>query len=367
MKVLFMTNIPSPYRVDFFNELGKYCDLLVTFEGLYSTERNVKWKAEWISTFNYIFLKGIRTKPDQFLCFEIIEILKRKYDFIIVGGYSTPTSMLAIEFMRLHNIPFIIEADGGIVSNDSWLKDKIKRHFISAASYWLSSGKETSDYFVHYGAEYAKIYCYPFTSIRQGEIRKRPLSKCEKSEIRTRLGMNQGKIAVSVGRLIYGKGYDILLKAWSNCCENGHLYIIGGKPTDELIFLKKQLNLKNLHFVDFMTKKELKNYYYAADLFVLPTRQDVWGLVVNEAMACGLPIITTNKCVAGLELVKNGENGYIVPVENDKLLAEKIQEIFGDEKLRERMAVKSIEKIQSYTIEEMARSHYDSLEKILKL
>ena len=54
----------------------------------------------------------------------------------------------------------------------------------------------------------------------------------------------------------------------------------------------------------------------------MPTREDIWGLVINEAMAYGLPIITTDNCLAGLELIKNEENGYIIPVNNTELLAQ---------------------------------------------
>ena len=122
MKVLFMANIPSPYRVDFFNEIGKYCDLTVTFEGRTATDRDEKWRAAESKNFKAQFMKGIRTKSDQFLCLEIIKVIKSGFDRIIVGGYSTPTAMLAIEYMRLHKIPFWIEADGGLISQDSPLK-----------------------------------------------------------------------------------------------------------------------------------------------------------------------------------------------------------------------------------------------------
>ena len=63
--------------------------------------------------------------------------------------------------------------------------------------------------------------------------------------------------------------------------------------------------------MSFMTKKELADWYQAADLFVMPTREDVWGLVVNEAMAYGLPVISSDMCGAASEMVKNGYNGYI--------------------------------------------------------
>lgn len=189
MKVLFMANIPSPYRVDFFNELGKYCDLTVTFEGRTATDRDEKWRAAESKNFKAQFMKGIRTKSDQFLCLEIIKVIESGFDRIIVGGYSTPTAILAIEYMRLRHISFWMEADGGLISNDSWLKYKIKRHFISAASGWFSSGKMTTEYLVHYGADKSKVYVYPFTSLKAADILPAVPTSEEKMRLRKKLGM----------------------------------------------------------------------------------------------------------------------------------------------------------------------------------
>ena len=66
MKVLFLTNIPSPYRVDFFNEIGKYCDLTVLFEKGFSNERDTSWKNYSFDNFKGIFLKGKSIKTDFF-------------------------------------------------------------------------------------------------------------------------------------------------------------------------------------------------------------------------------------------------------------------------------------------------------------
>lgn len=189
MKVLFMANIPSPYRVDFFNELGKYCDLTVTFEGKSATDRDKKWQADKFKNFKAVFLNGIRTKSDQFLSFGIIKIIKQNFDKIIVGGYSTPTSMLAIEYMKLKNIKFFIEADGGFISKENKLKYLVKKHFISAASGWFSSGKMTTEYLVHYGADEAKIYLYPFTSLKAEDILPKIPTNEEKQKLRKNLGI----------------------------------------------------------------------------------------------------------------------------------------------------------------------------------
>lgn len=364
MKVLFMANIPSPYRVDFFNELGKYCDLTVTFEGKTATDRDEKWKAAESQNFKAIFMNGIRTKSDQFLCVEIIKIIKTGFDHIILGGYSTPTAMLAIEYMRIKHIPFWMEADGGLISNDNRLKYKIKRHFISAASGWFSSGKMTTEYLTHYGADKSKVHVYPFTSLKAADILPAVPNSEEKMRLRKKLGMG-GKVILTVGRFSYmkgyGKGFDVLMNAMTSCPKDCSLYIVGDEPTPEFVDLKKKLKLDNVFFVGFKTKEELKDYYMAADIFCLQTRGDVWGLVVNEAMACGLPVITTNKCVAGLELIQDESDGYVVDAEDCHAVADRITYLVSQPLLLQNMSHQALETIREYTIEKMASAH----EKIL--
>lgn len=169
------------------------------------------------------------------------------------------------------------------------------------------------------------------------------------------------KIAITVGQFIHRKGFDVLLNAWAKCDKEYELYIIGATPTKEYLDIKEKLHLENVHFEGFKTKEELNCYYQAADLFVFPTREDIWGLVVNEAMANGLPVITTDKCVAGLELIKNGENGYIVPTENQDELAKRINELLSNDWLLENMAKDNLQKIRRYTVENMANVHVSIL------
>jgi len=137
------------------------------------------------------------------------------------------------------------------------------------------------------------------------------------------------------------------------------IYLVGGEPTKEYIEQKERLGLTNLYFVPFKKKEEIKDYYKAADLFVLPTREDCWGLVINEAMAAGLAVITTNMCIAGAELVKDDENGYIVNAGSSKELYHAIVKAFSDEEKLKAMGKSSLSKIKDYTIENMAKVHMD--------
>ena len=358
MKVLFLTNIPSPYRVDFFDELGKLCDLTVLYERMYAKGRNENWKSSKGKYFREIFLKGIMIGNDTAICFSVLRYLQDKsYDLIVVGGYSTPTGMIAINYLDAKKIPFILNCDGGMIKNDNPIKHFIKNHFIKRASSWLSPSRISDEYLENYGAKGNKIYRYPFTSVKQENILNNLLTVSEKKIIREKLGIKEKKMIVAIGQFIYRKGFDILLNSSEYISKDIGVYIIGGEPPQEYISRKMELNLNNVYFVGFKNKNELIEYYKAADLFVLPTREDIWGLVINESMANGLPVITTNKCVAGMELIDNQANGFIIPVEDEVTLYEKINTILEDDKLLKKMSENSLEKISEYTIENMAKRH----------
>jgi glycosyltransferase involved in cell wall biosynthesis len=207
----------------------------------------------------------------------------------------------------------------------------------------------------HYGANREKIYEYPFSSIQEKDIVTQRISSEEKRNLRQKLDISEEKVLISVGQFIHRKGFDVLLKSAAKLEDDIGIYIVGGKPTEEYLKLRSDLGLSNVHFVGFMKKEKLAHVYRAADLFVLPTREDIWGLVINEAMAYGLPVITTDRCVAGLELVEDGVNGYIIPVEDEKALAEKIEACFASD--YHAMGEKSLEKVRPYTIENMVRAH----------
>ena len=358
LSVLFITNIPSPYRVSFFNEFGKICHLTVLFEKNRSDERNISWQNYSFDYFQGIVLKGISTGTDNAFCLSVLKVIKKRWDKIIVANVSTPTGMLAIQYMKMHHIPYWIEGDGGFAKSGKGLKENIKKHFISGATGYFSTSAAHDLYYKTYGANSKRIFRYPFTSISTNDIVDHLYTKEEKTKIRYELEIYEDKIIIAVGQFIKRKGFDVLIKA-SNMLPNDYgIYFIGGQPTEDYLSMAKGRN--NIHFIGFKTKEELQKYYLATDLFVLPTREDIWGLVINEAMACGLPIITTDKCIAGLELVKNGVNGYIVPVNAPKQTAQKIKECFLDDNLVS-YGKNSIAKIQDYTFEKMAERHMEVL------
>lgn len=362
MKILYLTNVPSPYRVEFFNELGKYADLTVLFEKSTSDERDESWKKYIFKNFKGVILKGYSYKTDSAICVDVIKHLKKeKYDIIVCANFSSITGMLAIEYMRLKKIEYYLESDGGFPKNGRGIKEGIKKHYIKGAKGYFSTGYTHDSYYLAYGAEKEKIYRYPFTSLKEDDVLKKIPSEEEKNNLRNELNIKEKNVVLAVGQFIYRKGFDILIKTAQNLLEDTGLYFVGGEPTEEFLKLAKENGEQKIHFVGFKLKKELEKYYKAADVFVLPTREDIWGLVINEAMAKGLPIITTEKCIAGLELVRNGENGYIVPVDDVDEISDKINIVLSGENSNN-MGKNSLETIRNYTIEEIVKNHLQVFE-----
>ena len=366
MKILFVSNLPAPYRVDFFNRLGKYCDLTVCFERGSSTERNVKWENKTNRNYKEIFCKARLLGVDKTIGLDLVKKVKQeKFDHLIISGYASPSVIFLILYCQRKKIPYFIETDGGFYKKDKFFSGLIKKKVLKKAKGIFTTCDELVKYYkeIEYKGE---IYKYPISSIWNEDIFKQIATDLEKTNLRKEIGIREKNVVITVGRFSYkngyGKGYDKILQAAQILKENSIAWlVIGGEPSEEFVEMKKTMGLDNVYFIDFKQKEELKKYYRLSDVFVLMTVKDVWGMVINEAMSCGLPVITTDKCIAGLELIQNGENGYIVPVGDSDALAEKVNELIKNDKIREKMSKNNLEKIKLWTIESMVKKHLDVL------
>jgi glycosyltransferase involved in cell wall biosynthesis len=358
MKLLFITNLPSPYRVDFFNELGKYCELTVCFERHSASDRDTRWRAEETLNFRAIYTKARPVAVDKSIGSDIVKIIKCSvFDNIIVSGYSSPSVALALIYCRCHNIPYYIESDGAFYKKDKLLSGVLKKYLLGGAVGHFTSCDEHIRYLNNsLGISKEKIHKYPFTSLKNDDVLECLPLPSEKQDLRKKLCVTEEKMVIGVGQFIQRKGWDVLMEAAVKIPSNIGVYIIGGVPSDEYVSYKKSHQINHLHFIDFMDKESLKEWYKSADCFVMPTRFDIWGLVINEAMAAGLPVITTNKCIAGLELVSDNQNGFIISIDDSVVLAEKIKYVLQKNN-SVKMGIESLKKIRNYTIERMVEKH----------
>jgi len=365
VNVLFLTNIPSPYRVEFFNELGRHCNLTVWFEA--RSESNRSWEIDGLGRhFQYRFLQGRTFGLDKHWNPSIIRALRAEpFDVYILGCYSSPTEIVAIHWLKLRGLPFILNSDGGFAGREHRerrLLRKVKTYLIGSASLWLSSGRQCTQYLLHYGADKARIHEYPLSSVIVQERDLQPLSASERILLKVRERL-PGLILLAVGQFIPRKGFDTLLRAFGRLQREQpdtvcSLLLIGGGPDQPLYErIIEEEGIRNVAIRGFLQRDELLPYWKIADVFVLPTRYDVWGLVLNEAAAFGLPIVTTDRAGAAGDLVRDGDNGFVVKPEDETALARACGRLAQDRGLRERFGLRSKEIARLYAMDRMVERH----------
>ena len=358
MKVCWISNAPAPYKVAFMNLLGKEVDLYCLFETKAEKDREKEWYDYGFANFHAIYLNNKNEK-------ETIKQMAKECDLLINSDYSKKVCMYAVYQFHKQKKKVIMHADGGIVIPRGII-DKAISYVMRQNDFYLSSGEETDKYYEYYGIPKNKIYHYHFACMSNLELAENEKMLINKSTYRKECGYKEEIILLSVGRQIPGKGYDVLAKAMIEFPNNIGLYIVGGKPEEKVKQIVEENHLNNIHFVDFKNKEELKKYYAGADIFVFPTRSDVWGLVVNEAMSFGLPIISTNKCVAAMEFNRKFKNTEIVEVDNALELTKAIKKLVENKDFVEKLSKNSLSGIKEYSFENMVEDFLSCFKKIEK-
>lgn len=359
MKVLAFADFPSPYRVEVFKGLSKEYELHVVFDKMSDQNRS----SEWFCRNTGLNSISLLTKDGQEKFKQILNNI-RDYDLVLAYDYHIKNAIkLEIQCM-LYKVPYIMNLDGAFIRKNH-IKNLIKRFLIKGATGYFASGTHAIEYFKYFGAKSDKIYIHPFTSLHATDMLDDVVSQEEKQLYRKELNIPNKKTVLTIGQFIPRKGFDILIKAWSKELDDKAQLIIIGGGDEEGYYRKliKENKSRNIILNGFKQREEIFKYYKAADLFVLPTREDIWGLVINEAMACGLPVISTNMCLGALELL---DKRCIVPTENVQQLNRKMEIFIDDENLRNSQAINNLKNIRSYTYENVVRSHVYAISEIFK-
>ena len=360
VKILAFADFPSPYRVEVFKGLAKEYDMLVVFDKMSDQNRNAAWfcKNTGLNSISLLEEAG-RMQFEK----ELKQI--KKYDLVLAYDYHIKNA-IRLELACIKNkVPYIMNLDGAFIRKN-FIKNIIKRYLVTHAAGYFASGNHAAEYFKYFGADENKIYYHPFTSLHADEVLKEPLSETEKTRYKKKLGVDKSKMVLTIGQFIHRKGFDVLLEAWNKELDESCSLVIvgGGEEENQYRQYIADHNLENVQLVGFKQKEEIFEYYKAADLFVLPTREDIWGLVINEAMACGLPVISTNMCLGAVELIENGINGYIVPVNNSNELTEAMKKLLCVDSSV--IGIVNLQKITNYTYENVIKSHIQAINELVK-
>ena len=360
----------GPYHLARLNAASSACDVLAVEFGSSSAE--YEWKASESGGLKRVALNDRGSSHDLTIeefkgrLFHVLD--EYKPEAVLVPGWGYRGALMALGWGLVHRVPVICMSE-----STRWdearnpLKEWIKRRIIGLFSSALVGGTPHRDYMAELGMPAARIFL-GYDAVDNGFF-------AGKSE---ELGNKKGPYFLASARFIEKKNLPRLLKAYAQyrkatisavesrgTRDEGqnqqsdplwNLLLLGdGAMRLELENLRAELELEEcVQMPGFKQYEELTSYYAQAGAFIHVSTTEQWGLVVNEAMASGLPVLVSNRCGCAADLVKEGENGWTFDPTNVEQMADLMLRISNDEETRVRMGVMSREIIAEWGPERFA-------------
>jgi glycosyltransferase involved in cell wall biosynthesis len=233
-----------------------------------------------------------------------------------------------------------------------WIKNMIT---LQADSLWLPSKSYDNEY--TYFHDKGISFFYGFSCIDNDFFNPITHSQPVKKDI------------ICIARLVPIKNIDNLLRAWQLIERQNtgyRLVIVGNGPQEAYLKqLSVDLSIKTVEFIDAVDNKALPAYFKRSDAFILPSLSETWGLVVNEAMAAGLPVLLSGRINAAHDLLQEGINGFgFDPVDVNAIYNAILKYINMDSPLKEKMGNASLKLVDAFSFERMGKQLADELTKL---
>jgi len=365
-KLLIVYGIWSPYTHARFTVIAKHIkdmELTVFFQN--PAVRYRKWDAETTdSPYKMVFLKNIGipiSVNTAFVCninYNIYQEIKRyNPDRIIAAGWNSFATLAAIVYAKKHGKEIILWAESTI-HEDSFIR-KISLLYVKFIlrffDGFISAGTASEEYLRFLGVRKKIEHFYNSVDVdhflTQGE-----LSLQEKRLLKEKFGVrNSSRVIMFSGRLVAIKCVDLLIKAFLQISEKFpdiELLIVGYGPEEHRLKKMAEMNSR-IHFLGHRGVDSIPGIYGISDILVLPSISEPWGLVVNEAMACGCAIIVSDRCGCCRDLIR--DNGIVI--EGGKLgpLVEALEHLLSSESRLKGMKEKSVDIIKCFKVDSLVK------------
>lgn len=347
MYIALITNIPTPYRVPVFSLLATKSKLSVLFCS--ENESNRSWSLPNFS-FTHFFLQGkVHSKSDGFNYVhnnpEIWRHLsKSKPDIVVTTGFN-PTHLYAFLWAKLHGARHVCMTDGTMLSESglSWKHRLIRRLVFAGSHAFIAASRSGMALYQSYGVSSNKIYqshlCADnsrFFEVAGND--ERPYDVLFSGRF------HDGKLPLFFADVCKG-----LLQQRGRC----RALLMGDGPLQKEVERALTRAGVEFDFAGFVQQHDLPVYYSKAKILLFPTRGDTWGVVANEAMAAGTPIVTTPYAGVAGELVIDGETGFVREPDVD-FWVEAATRLLNDDPLRRQFAVAGRSKVTTYNYQAAA-------------
>ncbi len=249
----------------------------------------------------------------------IAELERFQPDCLIVHGYSYLPQMRAIRWAVSHRVPYLLWADSNQHQlRGGWLellKAPLLRYFCRYAAGALTVGQSNEAFWSHYGLDGGRHFRSSL-AVDNDFFRAQALRyRAHRPAERAALGLPPGRLLLYAGRFAPQKNLALLLRVLAGRQRRGRppllLALVGDGPEKPgLQQVLRREGLRGVYLFGFQSQSELARFYCTADALMLPSLVEPWGLVVNEAMACGLPVLVSRAAGCVADLLEEGGNGF---------------------------------------------------------
>jgi len=269
----------------------------------------------------------------------------------------------------LKGIKVLVRSESNLLVRRPWRRRLLKKLFLplffKLIDGFMAIGKLNREYYEHYGASKDKLYLAPYAVDNEWFFAQKDLYLPQKQKLKEELGIPpEGKVILYAAKFLKRKRPMDLIRAFERLnLPDVFLVMVGdGEERAACEDYVKTRKLQGVYFVGFKNQSELPKFYAIADVFVLPSEDEPWGLVLNEAMCFGLPVIATDQVGAAYDLIRHGENGFVYPVGDIESLSAYLERILKDDELRAKMGKVSLDIIGKWGFAENIEAFLEAIE-----
>jgi glycosyltransferase involved in cell wall biosynthesis len=260
-------------------------------------------------------------------------LLQAEPEAVAIPGWADPAALAALRWCHRNDVPAVVmSASTALDARRRWWREAVKGRVVQSYDAGLVGGTRHADYLQRLGMPSDRTYTGYNVVDNDHFAREAASARADAEALRRKYGLPE-RYFLAVGRFIPKKNLDGLLQAYARYRERTDdswaLVILGSGPLDDKVRQwRRELELDaHVHLPGFKQYDELPVYYGLADAFVHASRREQWGLVVNEAMAAGLPVVVSDRCGCAPDLVKEGQNGFSFSPSDSEALADALVRI----------------------------------------
>jgi glycosyltransferase involved in cell wall biosynthesis len=316
----------------------------------------VQWDIDLLAGYRAVFLPNLRRVGRMAGFFSLInpaiiaELRRGRFDALWVHGHNYLTYHLAIAAARLFGIPLWMRCDTHLGLSRSALKSRLRRPlltlFYRQFAGLLAIGSRNADFYRHHRVPESRIFPAPYSVDNDHFMAQSAAARPHRADLRAEHGIAPDSVVILYASKLSARKHPLhLLRAYHAIRDRGcpaELVFVGsGTEEGALRQYAADHDLPGVHWLGFRNQSELPALYAMSDIFVLPAADEPWGLVINEVMCAGLPVIASAEIGAVADLVQPGANGYTFPVGAVDQLSAHLETLCGDADLRVRMGAAS--------------------------